>query len=159
MRKRKINPQYLRHITSQEIKDEAIDANDFAYSLDRFAREYLNGLVDFSIIGTSMGFVNLKLPVTSYLIRLIAECESGDEVINLDISLSDAFTMTATYKSPCMTEDVAHIVNIARLAGFEVSRDGNSLIFKACILTTSILQVYATSVEDFYSMLVTTFKM
>ena len=41
MRKRKINPQYLRRITSQDVKDESIDTLEFADSLKRFADEYL----------------------------------------------------------------------------------------------------------------------
>ena len=159
MRKRKINTQYLRHITSQDVKDEAIDAFELADSLKRFADEYLGGIMRISIDGISRGFVNLKLSVASYLIRLICECGDSDDFIEANITLSDRLTLTVSYKNPPPAEDVAQIVKVARLAGFEVARDENSLFFSTDISITSIMQIYATSGEDFFDLLVTTHKM
>ena len=58
MRKRKINPQYLRRITSQDVKDESIDTLEFADSLKRFADEYLGGIMSISIEGVARGSVS-----------------------------------------------------------------------------------------------------
>ena len=159
MRKRKINPQYLRHITSQEMKDESIDTYEFTESLKRFADEYLGGIMDISVDGVARGFVNLKLPVTSYLIRLICECGDSDEFIEAHITLGDKLTLSVCYKKPCPAEDVAQIVKVAKLAGFDVTRDGNSLFFSADISITSIMQVYAATGDDLFDMLVTTHEM
>ena len=159
MRKRKINPQYLRQITAQEVKDEVIDALDFSMSLVRFADEYLGGIMNISVSGVSRGTVKLNLPVTSYLIRLLAECGDSDELIEPHISLDDTLSISVTYTCACPTEDVATIVKVARLAGFEVKRDGNSLYFTAKVTTTHLMQLYATSADDFLDMLITTYKM
>lgn len=159
MRKRKINPQYLRRITSQYVKDESIDTLEFADSLKRFADEYLGGIMSIGIDGVARGSVSLKLPVASYLIRLLCECGDSDEFIEARISLKDELTLSVSYKNQCPPEDVAEIVKVARLAGFEVKRDGNSLFFSADISITSIMQIYAVSAEEFFEMLVITHKM
>lgn len=159
MRKRKINPQYLRRITSQDVKDESIDTLEFADSLKRFADEYLGGIMSIGIDGVARGSVSLKLPVASYLIRLLCECGDSDEFIEARISLKDELTLSVSYKNQCPPEDVAEIVKVARLAGFEVKRDGNSLFFSADISITSIMQIYAVSAEEFFEMLVITHKM
>lgn len=159
MRKRKINPQYLRRITSQDVKDESIDTLEFADSLKRFADEYLGGIMSITIDGVARGSVSLKLPVASYLIRLLCECGDSDEFIEARISLGDELTLSVNYKNPCPSEDVAQIVKVARLAGFEVKRNGNALFFSADISITSIMQIYAVSAEEFFDMLVITHKM
>ena len=159
MRKRKINPQYLRRITSQDVKDEAIGTLEFADSLKRFANEYLGGIMSISIDGVARGSVNLKLPVASYLIRLICECGDNDEFIEANISLGDKLILSVNYHHQCPTEDIAEIVKVARLAGFEAERVGNTLRFSASVSITSIMQIYAVSAEDFFDMLVTTHKM
>ena len=159
MRKRKINPQYLRRITSQDVKDESIDTLEFADSLKRFADEYLAGIMSISIDGVARGSVTLKLPVASYLIRLLCECGDSDEFIEARISLGDELTLSVSYKNPCPSEDVAQIVKVAKLAGFEVKRYGNLLFFSADVSITSIMQIYAVSAEEFFEMLVITHKM
>lgn len=159
MKKRKINPQYLRHITSQDVKDDSIDTYEFIESLKRFADEYLGGIMSVSVDGAPRGYVNLKLPVASYLIRLICECGDSDEFIEVKITVGDELTLSVCYKNPCPAEDVAEIVKVARLAGFKVTRANNSIFFSADISITSIMQIYAISAEDFFNILVTTHKM
>ena len=159
MRKRKINPQYLRHITAQDVKNEEIAAIDFANSIKSFTDEYLGGIMELGVDGYSTGTVNLNLPVSSYLIRLICECGDFDEVIVARLSLDDDLTLTVNYERVPPTEDVAHIVRVAKLAGFTVSRRENTLIFKAKIKITSIMQIYATSSEEFREILIRTYKM
>ena len=159
MRKRKINPQYLRHITAQDVKNEEIAAIDFANSIKSFTDEYLGGIMELGVDGYSTGTVNLNLPVSSYLIRLICECGDFDEVIVARLSLDDDLTLTVSYERVPPTEDVAHIVRAAKRAGFTVSRRENTLIFKAKIKITSIMQIYATSSEEFREILIRTYKM
>ena len=159
MRKRKINPQYLRHITAQDVKNEEIAAIDFANSIKSFTDEYLGGIMELGVDGYSTGTVNLNLPVSSYLIRLICECGDFDEVVVARLSLDDDLTLAVSYERVPPTEDVAHIVRVAKLAGFTVSRRENTLIFKAKIKITSIMQIYATSSEEFREILIRTYKM
>lgn len=149
----------MRHITSQDITDETIDALELAESIKRFANEYLSGIISLDVNGESRGSVNLKLPVTTYLIRLICECGDNDEMIDSSISLGENFTLTVKYSSHCPSDDVAYIVKIAKLAGFRVDRDGNTFLFTSKIKVSPIMQIYATSSEDFYNMLVTTYNM
>lgn len=159
MRKRKINQQYLRHITSQQTNESEIDSFEFADSIRSFAEEYLYGIMTVSISGASMGYTKLNLPVASYLVRLLGELGEDDEEICLEISLSDELMMRASYRRLAPTEDVAYIIKVARLAGFEVSREGESLTFKSEVNITQVLRIYATSGEDFREMLVVTHNM
>lgn len=159
MRKRKINPQYLKRIVAQDVNDEKIAALDFAISLKRFADEYLKGILEFDIDGTSAGTVSLKLPVASYLIRLLCECGDRDELIRATLSLSDEMTLSVSYDFACPTDDVAQIVKVAKLAGFSVERTVSTLIFKAPIKSESVMYIYAVSGSDFRDMLVYAYKM
>lgn len=159
MRKRKINQDYLRSITSTEVKNERIDALAFSLSIKEFVDEYLKGLVTVEIIGDRHGTVNLNLPVASYLIRLIAMITDDDEVIKLKITLGDDITIESRFHALTDMLGVAHIVQVARLAGFNVDREGDTLFFTAKIQTTHIMQIYATSSEDFKNLLVTTYIM
>lgn len=159
MRKRKINPQYLKHITALDVRNEEIAAIDFAKSVKTFADEYLGGIMDLEVNGYSTGSVNLNLPVSSYLVRLICECGDFDEVVDAKLSIDDDLILTVSYEKAPPAEDVAYIVRVAKLAGFTVDRRENTLIFKAKIKITSIMQIYATSSEEFSEMLVRTYKM
>ena len=159
MRKRKINPQYLKSILSQDVTDEEISATDFSRSLKKFADEYLNGIMEFTTEGSSTGSVSLKLPVASYLIRLLCECGDSDEIIRATLSIADEVQLKVDYENHCPTDDVAYLIKVAKLAGFNVERNGNSLLFKAEVKVSSIFHVYAISYEDFYHLLVLTHKM
>ncbi len=159
MRKRKINPEYLRHITSSDVKDEELDALDFALTVKSFAEGYLAGIMAVSVRGDARGKVSLKLPVVSYLMRLLCEGAGSDEMIDLDISLGDEVKMTAGFEQLPSVDSVAHIVKVAQLAGFDVTRHGEALTFAARVHLTSIMQIYAVSGDEFKSILITTFKM
>ena len=159
MRKRKINPQYLKRIVAQDVNDEKIAALDFAIILKRFADEYLKGIFELNINGTAAGTVSLKLPVASYLIRLLCECGDRDELIRASLSLSDEMTLSVSYVFACPTDDVAKIVKVAKLAGFSVERTVSTLIFKAPIKSESVMYIYAVSGSDFQDMLVYAYKM
>ena len=156
MKKRKINQEYLRRITSSEVKDERMDALSFALSIKEFADEYLGGLVTVEIIGDRRGSVNLKLPVVSYLIRLIAMITDDDELIEIKITLNDEIMIESRFHSLCDVEGVTHIVQVARLAGFNVDREGDTMYFTAKIQASQIMQIYATSNDEFKNLLVTT---
>lgn len=158
MQKRKINTEYLRHITATYITDTRLDALDFALSIKSFAEEYLEGIMTVRIIGKAHGYLKLRFPVVSYLIRLLSECcDSG--TVDLSISLSDALLIESALDSSPTIEDASHIVKVARLAGFKVDRCENTFLFRAPIEFTEILRIYATSSDEFREMLVTTYKM
>ena len=159
MRKRKINPQYLKRVIAQDVNDEKIAALDFTTSLKKFADEYLQGILELDVDRAPAGAVTLKLPVASYLIRLVCECGDSDELIRASITFSDELILRVNYTFPCPTDDVAHIVQVAKLAGFYVERDQNALIFKAPIKSESVMHIYAVSDNDFERMLVYAYKM
>ena len=159
MRKRKINQNYLREITSTKTQNERIDTLSFALSIKEFVNEYLDGLVNVQITGDRRGNVNLNLPVTSYLIRLIAMITDDDEPIDIKITIDDNLTVESRFHALTDVVGVAHIVQIARLAGFSVDRDNNTLFFTAKIQATHIIQIYATSNEEFKNLLITTHLM
>ena len=158
MKKRKINPEYLRHITSSDVKNEAIDSLDFAISLRRFATDHLDGLVSVSITGQNEGALSLKLPVVSYLIRLIAECPP-EGTVDINIALGEKIRLDVRFDCMPGLDDTVHIINVAKLAGFEVSRDTDTLTFTAEAKISHVLKVYATSGSDFMDLLVLTYKM
>lgn len=159
MKKRKINPTYLRAITASDVKDAPIDALDLAISIKEFAEEYLRGIMTVSIEGTSRGNANLKLPVATYLVRLLCETAADDAMVDVNILLGDEIVMKAHFEELKDVEDVAYMVRVAKLAGFEVTRDGKSFSFNCAVKSDSIMKVYAASMLDFKNMLVTTCKM
>lgn len=158
MKKRKINPEYLRHITSSDVKNEAIDALDFALSIKRFAEEYLDGIVTVNVEGQSEGTLSLKLPVVSYLVRLMSE-GTDDGTLMVKISLGEKIILNATFDPMPSTNDTVHIISVAKLAGFDVTRDGDTLLFSADIKAIHIMKIYAISSNDFADLLKLTYKM
>ena len=142
-----------------EIKNERMDTLAFALSIKEFAEEYLGGLVTVEIAGDRPGSVNLNMPAVSYLIRLITMITDDDEVINLKITLGDNLTLEAHFHELVDIPGVSHIVEVGRLAGFKVDRDGNTLYFIAKIHSTHIMQIYATSNENFKKLLIETHNM
>ena len=159
MRKRKINETYLRQILAPDVRDEMIDASVFSATLGEFVGEYLCGIATLETSGDANGKVRLKLPVVSYLIRLLAEGIDEGETISFSITIDENLTLMASYpRLPCV-DDTALIVKVARLAGFDVKRKGESLYFTAKMQTSAIMHVYASSSEEFMYYLVTTRKM
>ena len=158
MKKRKINPEYLRNITSSDVKNEAIDALDFALSIKRFAEEYLDGIVTVNVEGQSEGTLSLKLPVVSYLVRLMSE-GTDDGTLMVKISLGEKIILNATFDPMPSTNDTVHIISVAKLAGFDVTRDGDTLFFSADIKASHIMKIYAISSNVFADLLKLTYKM
>lgn len=159
MKKRKINPEYLRHITSTKLKEENIDAGEFSKTIKNFAQEYLFGILTVSIRGESRGNIKANLPVVSYLIRLFAEMSDESAPSEVNISLSDEFAMSVSFNALPDIESTAYMVKMAKLAGFTVERQANTFTFKTQIQIVTMLQIYAVSVDDFMKMLITTHKM
>ena len=159
VRKRKIDQTYLRQILSPEVRDEEIDALGFATTLSDFINEYLRGIAAAKITGAANGKVSLKLPVVSYLVRLLAEGVDDDGALDFKISLGEKMVIEARFTRLPNVDEAAHIVKVARLAGFNVKREAESLYFSVGIRATSIMQIYATSSEDFMHQLIITFKM
>lgn len=158
MRKRKINPEYLRRITASDVKDDRMDAYALASTLKGFSSEYLAGLLTVEVSGEAMGYVNLKLPVVSYLVRLLCE-EAEDEPVECKVTLGEKLVISSTYPMIHNHELTAQVVNIARYAGFKVERDGDILIFSTPIHISAIMQIYAVSSDIFMQWLVTTYNM
>lgn len=158
MRKRKINPEYLRRITASDVNDERMDAYALASTLKGFSNEYLAGLLTVQVTGEAMGYVNLKLPVVSYLVRLLCE-EAEDEPVECTVTLGEKLVIRSTYPMIHNHELTAQVVGIARYAGFKVERDGDILIFSTPIHTSAIMQIYAISSDTFMQWLVTTYNM
>ncbi|MBR2431708.1 MAG: hypothetical protein IKB23_02215 [Clostridia bacterium] len=159
MKKRKINPQYLRSITSTDNKDSDISALDFATSIKEFADEYLRGIMTLTVEGAPKGSVSLKLPVVTYLVRLLCENAKDGTMVDVKISLGEQLVLDASYEALGDVGDVAYMVRVAKLAGFDVARSGDVFTFSANIKIDSIMRIYATSMLEFKEMLITTYKM
>ena len=159
MIKRKINPEYLRRITASNVNDDKIYAQDFQDTVSRFAKEYLAGVMTLKISGSSNGTVKLKLPVVSYLVRLLCE-EAEDEPVKCEITLeTDKLTLRTTYPAIWDNKKTAYLISIGKLAGFDVKRDSDILFFSTSITVSSIVQIYALSRDEFMDALVTTYNM
>ena len=158
MKKRRINKEYLRRITSRDIKNSNLTAIELANTVQSFAHGYLTGMMKVDITGTSLGEVALNMPVFSYLIRLICE-EATDEPATCSIALSDKLVMRVGYPAIDDDEMTAYLVQVARLVGFKVDREGDTLIFSTDIRITSIMHVYATSSDELMDLLITTYNM
>lgn len=159
MRKRKIDQAYLRSILSPEVRDDEIDALSFALTLKDFTDEYLKGIATCEVAGSANGKVSLKLSVVSYLVRLLAESADEGDTVRFSITLDENMLLAAHLRKLPDVAGTAHIVKVARLAGFDVERECESLYFKAKIRVSSIMQIYATSSEEFMHQLIITFKM
>ena len=159
MRKRKIDPTYLRQILSPNIKDDRVDALVFATTLKEFIDGQLSGIATASISGAVNGNVSLKLPVVSYLARLLAEGTDEDGTLEFAISLDEKMVIEARFTKLPDVDEAAHIVKVAMLAGFDVRREAESLYFTVGIQASSIIQIYATSSEEFMHHLIITFRM
>ncbi len=159
MRKRKINPEYLKRITATTVKDDRIDPLDFALSIKSFTDEYLRGIMSTTVTGNSVGDIYLKLPVVSYLLRLMCEGAGDDEPISLHINLDEDITLEARFVKLPDNEGSAEIISFAKYAGFKVARDNHTLILRAKVHTASIMKIYATSPDHFRDMLITTYNM
>lgn len=158
MKRRQINREYLIRITSPSVKDSPIDALELATSIELFAKEHLEGLMTVKIEGRSMGKLILKLPVVSYMIRLIAEA-AVDEAVETTIILDEDFTVRVDFPTVPSIKDTVHLINVAKLSGFEVRREGNVFFYSAPINVSPIMQVYAVSGDEIMDLLITTYNM
>ena len=105
-----------------------------------------------------MGKLMLKLPVVSYMIRLIAEA-AVDEAVNVTIILDEEFTVKADFPTVPSLEDTIHLINVAKLSGFEVRREGNVFFYSTPITISPVMQVYAISGDEIMDLLITTYNM
>ena len=159
MKKRKINKQYLRKITSPEIKPTPLDALDFATTVQRFAKDYLRGIMTVEICGTPSGRVNVNIHVTSYLIRLLCDGIDDDEMVEVIFHFDDEMRIEARFKQLPDCDATGYMVNVAKLAGFRVSRDNETLFFHAKTDISSTMKIYANSQNLFLDLLITTYNM
>ena len=159
MKKRKINPEYLRMITGMDVRESDIDAESLALTLREFANGYLGGLISLSIEGHAIGTVNLNLPVLSYFVRLLCE-DAEDEPVECSVTLGDDIIIKVTnYPMIASIYSTAHLLDIAKFVGFKVQRIGNTLIFKAAVRTSTVMKVYANTIDELMHWLITTYNM
>jgi hypothetical protein len=158
MKKKPINPEYLRSITKSGIRDTKISVYDLAFTLREFADEYLAGIMNLTLTGRSFGYVNLRLPVFSYMMRLLCE-EAEDEPLECKVTIGDDFVMESTYPAINDLNLTRRLTYIAQYAGFNVKVCENKLVFTARIRISSIMQIYANSSNELMDWLFTTFKM
>lgn len=158
MKKRRINRDYLNSILSIDVKNTKLTAEAVAITLREFAQEHLKGVLTVEVSGYSRGEVSLKLPVFSYLIRLLCE-EVEDEPVKCSVSLGEELVIETSYPKINDMYKTSHLIKVAKLAGFKVDRVGDVLIFKAKADISAIMQVYATSYDELMRLLVTTYNM
>ncbi len=159
MRKRKINPEYLRRITGMDVRNSDIDAEGLAITLREFANGYLGGLISLSVEGRATGTVSLNLPVLSYFVRLLCE-DAEDEPVECSVTLGDDIIIKVpNYPMITSIYSTAHLLDVAKLVGFKVQRVGNTLIFKAAVRTSTVMKVYANTMDELMYWLITTYNM
>ena len=158
MIKRKIDPKYLRMILSPETPNKNLDALDFALSLKKFAEGLMRGTLEVEVIGNASGEVPLKMTVVSYLIRLL--CEAADtEPARCTVTLADTLEVKTEYPAIDDIERTAYLIDVAKLAGFKVTRKDDTLFFKVAISTSAIMKIYAVSSDEIMYWLVKTSQM
>lgn len=159
MIKRKINPEYLRRILSGDIRSTRLYTDELAKALERFADGYLKGVMNLTVHGDpGRGYVNLNMSAFSYLIRLLCE-DAEDEPTDCTVNVGDKLTIITTHPAIKDHAKTAHLISVAKLVGFKVSRIGEVLTFTAPITPSFITKVYAMRFDDIYDMLVLTYKM
>ena len=158
MIKRKLNREQLRRILAPDVENERLDALEFAGTLRKFADGYLRGVMTVDVIGTANGYVNIKLPVLSYLIRLIAEVVD-DEPAHCTVRLSDRVEIETHYPKIADDSMTAYLIDVAKLTGFKVKRASDILYFSTDIITSPLMKIYATSQEKIMEYLVIVWEM
>ena len=153
-----ISKEKLNRILASDVRDIDLDAHDMASTLSNFGSDYLNGLISVTTVGYANGKISIKLPVFSYLVRLLCE-DATDETVKCTILLDDFLTIRTTYPSIHDHAKTALLIKIAKFAGFTVDRDGDILIFKTKIQTTDTMRIYANSSNEIMYMLVTLYEM
>ena len=150
MRPRKISGRYLsERVPNLEPERKHIDANDFALGIEKFANDYLRGAMEVEICGKADGVANVSEAYTAYLVRSFLAYASIDEMLNLKITLGENLTISVSFRTLPNAEKLAQMTEIARMAGYRVSRDGSTLTFTAEIYSSKALQIYAISITDF----------
>jgi hypothetical protein len=158
MSKPRINKDKLNKILAANTSNVDLDSQDLATTLKIFCSDYLKGLVSVKINGYATGRVSIRLPDFSYFIRLLCE-DAYDETIKCEITLDDDLTIRTTYPSIRDDEKTVYLFKVASIAGFDVDRDGDILIFKTKIHATDVLQVYAISSTEIMDMLIAVYEM
>lgn len=134
-------------------------AIEFIKTLESFAKDSLSGILEVNADGYSHGNVHLKLPVVSYLMRLLYDAAEDDEIVVLNVHLGEKLVIESSFNDLSDHEHTALIVKIASYAGFDVSRNKNTLIFTAEILHAGALPIYAMHCDEFTNMLKEAFEM
>ena len=156
--KPKINKENLRKMFDKNTQPTRLGAMLVSTTIKVFSDDYLRGVMNVDISGDSFGQVNVKLPVLSYLVRLLCEVAT-DKAVECSLIIDDNLTIRTTYPRIDDLDMTAHVIKVARLAGFRATRDGDILIFKTKIYPRVVLPIFATSSDDFMDMLIFTFNL
>ena len=149
---------YKRHLINGSISKslygisnkESVGATVFAEALARLAEEHLRGAVELSISGNSDGYTSLSLGTISELIRCAIAGISPDDVLKISLELTEDMKITLSAKRLPPPTALAHIITLAKSAGFTVRRDGESITLTAALEFSRSLSIYAISSDDVY---------
>ena len=139
-----------------------IKINDASWALERFIREYFEGIANVSVSLTTAYADSLFLSdeYTAYLFRsVMAAIYSGDII---DISLANTereLTISFSTGSKRKTEDTEiyeRLVKLSEEAGFELIFTGSGIALRAPVLRGKIV-ISAITKESFYEKLVRIF--
>lgn len=150
--KEPLNKERLRRILSGKVCPTKLGAMLVTTTVKMFSDDYLRGVMKVDVIGESAGEVNLKLPVLCYLLRLLCEVAENDPIECKMIIKNDLIIRT-TYPKIHDDDMASHVINIARLAGFSVKRDGDILVLKTKIRPRIVLPIFASRFDEFMDML------
>ena len=153
MIKRKINKENLRRILASDVKNKELDALDLALTLKNFADGLMREALEVEIIGNANGHVNVKLPVLSYLVRLLCEA-AHDTPAQCTVTLADSLEIKTLYPDISNTVHTAYLIEVAKLAGFKVTREDDILYFTTDIVRSYVMKIYAVSSDEIMDWLV-----
>ena len=152
MTSRKIKDRYLsQRIPDLKAETEALRVSDFVGTIENFAKEYLTGAMEIETEGSSDGAISISVAYTAYLLRSFLSSVRSDEMIYLKIAFDGALSLSVSFSSLPSAEELSEIITLARVAGWDVKRDGETLHFYAEVYDDRALQIYAVSIDDLMS--------
>ena len=158
MRRRKIGERTLSPRIPTSVKQTRIKVEDFASSLDEFAREYLAGALIYNNLTPYDGYVTVCSYQTAYALRLAVEYGAPDKPVRVTTRISDGkFELHIVIRDNLEIEALVEITKARRRAGFSIIPYEDGVRAEVATERDRLLKVYAKSRNVFLEDLRTVF--
>ncbi|MBQ7363253.1 MAG: hypothetical protein IJW48_02255 [Clostridia bacterium] len=158
MKRRKIDKRTISPRRPDVSLTRSIDVNMFTHSLKKFADEYLRAALELTVRGKAFGVLNISLADTAYMLRLMVEYGGETSVLKTDITLDAIITLDTYF--PCglpSISDISKIKAAGNAAGFHFELRESRIIFRAKIMQTGRVSIYAGNLDVFFDTLLDIF--